>query len=141
MNIPELKALFNKVKYTESIVSQLQNNELSHIHLQGMVGSSPAFVGNALYNNFPVNQLFILNDKEEAAYFYNDLEHVVGEEKVLFFPASYKVAYQIEETDNANILLRAEVLNALTKKSSTKIIVTFPDALSEKVVTKILVVK
>ncbi|TXB65114.1 transcription-repair coupling factor [Vicingus serpentipes] len=136
MNIPELKALFNKAKHTELIVSQLQNNELSHIHLQGMVGSSPAFVGNALYHNFPVNQLFILNDKEEAAYFYNDLEHIVGEEKVLFFPASYKVAYQIEETDNANILLRAEVLNALTKKSSTKIIVTFPDALSEKVVTK-----
>jgi len=136
MNIPELKSIFNKSKNTELICEQLQDNELSHIHLKGLVGSSTAFISNSIYQKFPVNQLFILNDKEEAAYFLNDLEHIVGEERVLFFPPSYKRAYQIEDTDNSNILMRAEVLNALTKKSSTKIVVTYPDALAEKVVTK-----
>ena len=136
MNIPELKATFNKDQNTQLICEQLQNHERSYVHLKGLVGSSTAFISNSIYHHFPVNQLFILNDKEEAAYFLNDLEHIVGEDKVLFFPPSYKRAYQIEETDNSNILLRAEVLNALTKRSSTKIIVTYPDALAEKVVTK-----
>lgn len=136
MNIPELKSLFSKAKNTQLICEQLQNNEHSHVHAKGLIGSATAFVSQAVYQQFPINQLFVLNDKEEAAYFLNDLEHIVGEEKVLFFPPSYKRAYQIEDTDNANILLRAEVLNALTKKSSSKIIVTYPDALAEKVVTK-----
>lgn len=78
----------------------------------------------------------MLNDKEEAAYVLNDLESVVGEENVLFFPASYKRAYQVDDTDNANVLLRAEVLNALANPASPNIIVTYPEALAEKVVTK-----
>ncbi len=136
MNIPELKSLFSQSKNTQVLLETLQENELSHIQLKGLMGSSPAFFSQALFHQFPINQLFILNDKEEAAYFLNDLEHVVGDDKVLFFPPSYKRAYQIEETDNSNILLRAEVLNSLSKKSSSKIIVTYPDALAEKVVTK-----
>lgn len=136
MNIPELKSLFSQSKNTQVLLETLQENELSHIQLKGLMGSSPAFFSQALFQQFPINQLFILNDKEEAAYFLNDLEHIVGEDKVLFFPPSYKRAYQIEETDNSNILLRAEVLNSLSKKSSSKIIVTYPDALAEKVVTK-----
>ncbi|MCB0410321.1 MAG: transcription-repair coupling factor, partial [Flavobacteriales bacterium] len=132
MNIPELKSLFSQSKNTQVLLETLQENELSHIQLKGLMGSSPAFFSQALFQQFPINQLFILNDKEEAAYFLNDLEHIVGEDKVLFFPPSYKRAYQIEETDNSNILLRAEVLNSLSKKSSSKIIVTYPDALAEK---------
>jgi transcription-repair coupling factor (superfamily II helicase) len=136
MNALELKNRFVKAQQTNSICAQFQNNIISHIHLKGLVGSSTGFIVNGVYQNFPVDQLFILNDKEEAAYFFNDLEQIVGEDKVLFFPSSYRRPYQIEETDNSNILLRAEVLNALSKKSSTKLVVTYPDALSEKVVTK-----
>jgi len=136
MKAPELKALFSTAEKTKKIVQQFKDCETSHIHLKGLVGSSSAFSANGVYQNFPIDQLFILNDKEEAAYFFNDLEHIVGEEKVLFFPSSYRRPYEIEETDNSNILLRAEVLNALSKKSNTKLVVTYPDALSEKVVTK-----
>lgn len=136
MNAPELKSLFAKSEKVKQIQSQFEDNDLSHVHLKGLIGSSPAFIANALFQNFPVNQLFVLNDKEEAAYFYNDLQQIVGEDKVLFFPSSYKRAYEVEDTDNANILLRAEVLNALIKRSSNKIVVSYPDALSEKVVTK-----
>lgn len=136
MKSPELKSIFSKSAQIETISKQFQDHEKSHLHLKGIVGSAAAFIANGVYQNFPIDQLFILNDKEEAAYFFNDLERIVGEDKVLFFPSSYRRPYQIEETDNANILLRAEVLNALSKKSSTKLVVSYPDALSEKVVTK-----
>lgn len=136
MKAMELKAIFSNSEKTQKICNQFKENELSHVHLQGLVGSAVPFLANGIFSNFPVDQLFILNDKEEAAYFYNDLQRIVGDEKVLFFPSSYRRPYQIEDTDNSNILLRAEVLSALAKKSSTKCVVTYPDALSEKVVTK-----
>ena len=78
----------------------------------------------------------MLKDKEEAAYFLNDLEQLVGANEVLFYPGSYRRPYQIEETDNANVLLRAEVLNRINSRKKPAIIVTYPDALFEKVVTR-----
>jgi transcription-repair coupling factor (superfamily II helicase) len=80
--------------------------------------------------------LLVFNDKEEAAYYLNDLEQLLGEKNVLFYPGSYRRPYQIEETDNANILLRSEVLNRINSKQKPAIIVTYPAALFEKVVTK-----
>ena len=136
MKALELKAVFSNSEKTREICQYFENNELSHVHLKGLVGSAPSFIANGVFSKFPVDQVFILNDKEEAAYFFNDLEKIVGEDKVLFFPSSYRRPYQVEDTDNSNILLRAEVLNALSKRSSNKCIVTYPDALSEKVVTK-----
>ena len=136
MNAVALKTVFSNAEKISEICQQFENNELSHVHLKGLVGSAPSFVANGIFSKFPVNQVFILDDKEEAAYFFNDLERVIGEDKVLFFPSSYRKPYHIEETDNSNVLSRAEVLNALSKKSSTKCVVTYPGALSEKVVTK-----
>lgn len=77
-----------------------------------------------------------MNDKEEAAYHLNDLEQLIGENDVLFYPGSYRRPYQIEETDNANVLLRAEVLNRINSRKKPAVIVTYPDALFEKVVTR-----
>ena len=78
--------------------------------------------------------LFIFRDKEEASYFINDIELLLNNE-VFFFPSSYRRAYQLEETDNANILLRSEVLNKLNNKRNS-IIITYSKALSEKVVSR-----
>jgi hypothetical protein len=75
-------------------------------------------------------------DKEEAAYYLNDLENLINDQDVLFYPSSYRRPYQIEETDNANILLRAEVLNRINSRKKPSIIVTYPEALFEKVVTR-----
>lgn len=136
MKAMELKAVFSNAEKTQKICNHFKENEISHVHLQGLVGSAVPFLANGVFSNFPVDQVFILNDKEEAAYFFNDLERILGDEKVLFFPSSYRRPYQIEDTDNSNILLRAEVLSALSKRTSTKCVVTYPDALSEKVVTK-----
>jgi len=136
MKIPELKSIFSNSSQLKKIVSSIENNDSVQLYLKGLVGSSVAFISNSVFQKFPLNQLFILNDKEEAAYVLNDLESVAGEENVLFFPASYKNAYQVDDTDNANVLMRAEVLNALANPSSPNIIVTYPEALAEKVVTK-----
>ncbi|MBP1645595.1 MAG: transcription-repair coupling factor [Bacteroidetes bacterium] len=91
--------------------------------------------------------LIVLPDKERAAYFYNDIEQIFSEQdldyskkNVLFYPCSYKLPYQVEDIDNANILLRAEVLNRLNSNDKT-IIVSYPEALLEKVVSKQVLTK
>ena len=68
--------------------------------------------------------------------YLNDLELLLGDNNVLFFPGSYRSPYQIEETDNANVLLRSEVLNRLSSRKKPACIITYPEALFEKVITK-----
>ncbi|MBF2708977.1 transcription-repair coupling factor [Flavobacterium soyangense] len=119
----------------KQIVDSLQQAE-QKIQLSGLIGSSLSFVVQSLFKNTEKPFLVILNDKEEAAYYLNDLEQMIGEEDVLFYPGSYRRPYQIEDTDNANILLRAEVLNRINSRKKPAIIVTYPEALFEKVVTR-----
>ncbi len=108
----------------------------SPIQINGLVGSSLSLVLSDSFQNSNTPFLLIFNDKEEAAYYLNDLEHLIGEKDVLFYPGSYRRPYQIEETDNANVLLRAEVLNRINSRKKPAVIVTYPDALFEKVVTR-----
>jgi transcription-repair coupling factor (superfamily II helicase) len=131
-------------KFNESGNNLLLTQELkggvTRIHLKNVVGSAISFIAASAYQNVYKTNLLIVNDKEEAAYLLNDLENLLGEENVLFFPASYRMPYEHEEIDNANILLRAEVLNKLNAPSSAGskhvCIVSYPEALTEKVVTK-----
>ncbi|GGX12426.1 transcription-repair coupling factor [Aquimarina muelleri] len=106
------------------------------IHLQGSIGSSLSFVIENSFKQAEKPFLCIFNDKEEAAYHLNDLEQLLGDKNVLFYPGSYRRPYQIEETDNANVLLRAEVLNRINSRKKPALIITYPDALFEKVVTR-----
>ncbi|MFD0834610.1 transcription-repair coupling factor [Mariniflexile aquimaris] len=108
----------------------------SRIHIKGLVGSSFSFVISSLFNQNELPFLLVFNDKEEAAFYLNDLEQLCGDKDVLFYPGSYRRPYQIEETDNANVLLRAEVLNRINSRKKPAIIVTYPDALFEQVVTR-----
>ncbi|WP_062053883.1 transcription-repair coupling factor [Aquimarina longa] len=105
-------------------------------HIQGSIGSSVSFVIENSFRQAEKPFLCIFNDKEEAAYYLNDLEQLLGDKNVLFYPGSYRRPYQIEETDNANVLLRAEVLNRINSQKKPALIVTYPDALFEKVVTR-----
>ena len=104
--------------------------------ISGLVGSSYSIVITEVFKQTEKPFLIILNNKEEAAYHLNDLENLLGEKNVLFYPGSYRRPYQIEETDNANVLLRAEVLNRINSRRKPAIIVSYPEALFEKVVTK-----
>ena len=131
-------SLFNSYGTSEKvkqIVESLTPNA-SKIHLKGLVGSALSLVVQALFKKTEKPFLIILNEKEDAAYFLNDLEQILGANDVLFYPSSYRRPYQIEETDNANVLLRAEVLNRINSRKKPAVIVTYPEALFEKVVTR-----
>jgi transcription-repair coupling factor (superfamily II helicase) len=136
MTKAELKELYVSAPKVQEVVERLKNHPQSHIALKKAIGSLASFYAYGIAQNFPINHLFILSDKEEAAYFLNDLEELVGEEKAIFFPGSYRKAYDVEKTDNANIQMRAEALNKINKKDGSYLIVTYPEAITEKVVTK-----
>jgi len=111
------------------------------LHWKGLVGSAKALMSAVVAQQVPGVHLFILADKEEAAYFLNDLEGLFPSDKRLFFyPASYRVPYQQEQTDNANVVTRAEVLERLSEHKNAWI-VTYPEALFEKIPSKKNLVK
>ena len=83
-----------------------------------------SFVISETFKKADKTYLIILNDKEEAAYLLNDLEQLLGNKNVLFYPGSYRRPYQIDETDNANVLLRSEVLNRINSRKKPAVIVT-----------------
>ncbi|MCC8359728.1 transcription-repair coupling factor [Salinimicrobium sediminilitoris] len=108
----------------------------NNVQLKGLVGSALSFVIANAFEEAEKPFLLIFNDKEEAAYYLNDLEQLLGDKNVLFYPGSYRRPYQLEETDNANVLLRAEVLNRINSRKKPALIITYPDAIFEKVVTR-----
>jgi transcription-repair coupling factor (superfamily II helicase) len=131
-----LYSIYDNSPKTQQIVARLLENNQVKMHLSGLLGSALSFVIRSIFKKSELPFLVVLNNKEEAAYYLNDLEQLVGEQDVLFYPGSYRRPYQIEETDNANVLLRAEVLNRINSRKKPAIIVTYPEALFEKVVTR-----
>lgn len=135
MTIAEFRKEFESLKEVGDTAGQLQFAE-SRIHWKGLVGSSASVCCASVASQVPGHHVFVLNDKEEAAYFLNDLEGLFPESNhVLFYPASYRVPYQLEETDNANVVARAEVLEKVNAGKNAWII-TYPEALFEKVPTQ-----
>jgi transcription-repair coupling factor (superfamily II helicase) len=127
-------------RYQESVkvkqvLKQIQQDK-NQIQITNLVGSSMSFVISETFKKDDKSYLLVFNDKEEAAYHLNDLEQLLTQKRVLFYPGSYRRPYQIEETDNANVLMRSEVLNRINSRKKPAIIVTYPEALFEKVVTK-----
>jgi len=126
--------------YLQTLQVQNLQNAMSQTgtktHLKGLVGSSFSFVISTVFKAAEKPFLLVFNDKEEAAHYLNDLEQLCNGKDVLFYPGSYRRPYEIEETDNANVLLRAEVLNRINSQKKPAIIVTYPDALFEQVVTR-----
>ena len=135
MNVSTISSIFNS---SAKIIQLAENITVPEkkVQIKGLVGSSLSFVIQALFEKSELPFLLLFNDKEEAAYYLNDLENLINDQDVLFYPSSYRRPYQIEETDNANILLRAEVLNRINSRKKPSIIVTYPEALFEKVVTR-----
>ena len=136
MDTKELIKRYSELTEVEATANELQILG-SRIHWSGLIGGSKALLCAALCQQVPGNHLFILNDKEEAAYFLNDLENLFpNDSNVLFYPASYRVPYQFEELENANVVARAKVLEKINN-SKNNWVVTYPQALFEKVPTKV----
>ena len=106
-----------------------------NIRIKGLTGSLDSVLIATVFKLHPHDYIIVLQDREEAAYVQNDLQNLL-EREVLLFPMSYKRPYEYDDVENANILMRAEVLNKLANKTTPEIILTYPEALSEKVINK-----
>ena len=141
MTAEELKRYYTDDPQTHLLTGQLKEEGFRG-KITGLNGSAEAFVANAVLTQSEGTHLFLMSDKEEAAYFHNDLTNLNENGlKILFFPGAYRRPYQIEETDNSNVVLRAEVLNEINRRTKRTIIVSYGEALHEKVVTRKLLSK
>jgi transcription-repair coupling factor (superfamily II helicase) len=121
----------------KAISEAIKPNKKQQIRLQGLRGSLDAVMVSAIHQLNHQNDLFILHDKEEAAYFQNDLQNLLPTKDIFLFPESFKRPYDIHEIENANVLFRAEILNRINHKDvNGELIVTYPEALAEKVINK-----
>jgi len=137
LKLREFIQLYKSDSFIKTVADETKPNTHHAIQLKGLSGSLDAVVSAAIYYSNHQNYLFILHDREEAAYFQNDLQNLIPEKEVFLFPSSFKRPYHFEETENANVLMRAEILNRINHKEvSGELIVTYPEAMSEKVINK-----
>ena len=131
-----IEHLFDKISQTRSQKAfETALLEGGCCQVKGLVGSGMSFKLVSAFKNLNRNFLVVLDNVEQAAYHLNDFEQMLSKKEVLFFPASFKEAYNPVATDNANVLLRSEVLKKLSFSKKNKIIVTYPKALFEKVIS------
>ncbi|MBC7418242.1 MAG: transcription-repair coupling factor [Pedobacter sp.] len=139
-----IRDLINRYKTDERVVATAQSlnkGKGSKTQLKGLVGSADAIISISTYFLLHKPQLFVLPNREEAAYFLSDLEGILGKE-VLLFPSSFRKAFEFTQIDTSNVLARAEVLNELNHQSEYgKIVVTYPEALAEKVIDRSILEK
>ena len=135
MGISDILAKFSQSDQVKLLAEALQGKN-PKIHLKGLIGSADAMVAVACYQLQERPLVFVLPTHEEAAYFLSDLEGLL-DKQVLFFPASYRKAFDFTQTDSAHVLQRAETLSTLNRTSELpKMVVTYPEALAEKVINR-----
>ena len=136
MNIQELEKLYAQLPQVSALAKELGKSSVRTVFLDGLLGSSAPMLFGSLALKCKTRLLFILQDAEEAGYFYHDLTQLMGTQDVLFFPSSYRRAIKYAQRDSANEILRTEVLARLSALNSQLYIVTYPEALAEMVVSK-----
>lgn len=136
----DLSGLYGGLAQTKALMKELAGKRTGNVFLQGLRASSaPLLFCGVAQNGGKPCILIILNDQEEAAYFYHDMVQTMGDENVLYFPSAYRRAAKYGQKDDASEILRTEVLSRLTTVepgADTLVIVTSADALAEKVVSK-----
>ncbi|MEE1415486.1 MAG: CarD family transcriptional regulator, partial [Prevotellamassilia sp.] len=139
MQLSELLQKFAAHPQVAALAHILSTPSTTLTHLQGLQASAAPTIFSALTMRKNPTQrpfLFVLNDEEEAGYFYHDLTQMLGDEKALFYPSTYRRAVKYAQRDAANEILRTDVLGKLTtqrQKGGALFVVTFPAALSERV--------
>ncbi len=147
MDIKELKDLYAKLPQVGALADALCNPAIRTVSLDGLVASSAPMAFAALAARCPLTALFILQDADEAGYFYHDLTQILGLSDVLFFPSSYRRAVKYAQRDSANEILRTEALGRLSARLGEKggergakgrplYVVTCPEAVAELVVSR-----
>ncbi len=136
MDIKDIITQYKTHPQHEAVVGHLEKKGLVRLALKALSGSGLAMFAAAVLQEVQKTMLFILPDKEEAAYFYNDLFNLLPNKQILFFPSSYKRSIKYGKTDEMGIIQRTEVLNKLASKNRNLIIISYPEALAEKVISK-----
>ena len=140
MDIQDIKQLYAKAPGTVALCKLLQENRGSNIFLQGQQASATPLLFAAVATEIKQTFLFVLQDADEAGYFYHDLTQVMGMQNVLFFPSSFKRSVKYGQRDSANEILRTEVLARVSARDNqateSLLIISYPEALSELVVSK-----
>ncbi len=136
MKIDELQQLLVKHPQVAAMRQLVEQGKVNHIYCGGLKASASSVYASALIGNTNSPFVFILGDLEEAGYFYHDLTQILGDNQVLFFPSSFRRAIKYGQKDAANEILRTEVLSRLEKNVTNLFVVTYPDALAEKVIAR-----
>lgn len=137
MDRPAFITLYQSDPFFQTLAHQITNSEKTSFQFKGLSGSLDMVIFSALYESKGGFHLMIAQDKEEAAYLNTDIQNLLGTEDHLIFPSSFKRPYHYDEVDNANVLMRAEILNrVLESKEKPGIIITYPEALYERVINK-----
>ncbi len=136
MSIQELQSLYGTLPQASALVEFFKQKTFQSLFLEGLVGSSTPLLFSSIAEKLQRTVVFILNDSDEAGYFYHDLMQIMGPERVLFFPSSYRRAVKYGQRDHANEILRTEVLAKLSDLSGVLYIVTYPQAVAELVVSR-----
>ena len=135
MTISELQNVYAAHPNTKGMISVLKDSSIKTIYLGGVHASCVSLFFSSFIKENPSVYVFVLNDCEEAGYFYHDMVQANGDTDILFFPSSYRRAIKYGQKDAANEILRTEVLSRLEKRENVAV-VTYPEALAEKVVSK-----
>ena len=135
MILQDIAKQYGRSPQANALFDLLKKKSVHSLFLQGLVCSSASMFFGSLQNRLKRTVLFVLDDAEEAGYFYHDLTQILGQESVFFFPSSYRRAVKYGQRDAANEILRTEVLARLSAGNQIYI-VSYPDALAELVVSK-----
>jgi transcription-repair coupling factor (superfamily II helicase) len=137
-NLQRVLGLYRDSKQTQQIVEKFNQDTPARLLLKGMTGAQDSFVLVGTYLADPRTHLLIATDKEEAAYLQNNIANLFEKKPIGFFPDSFKRPMQFEELNTSNVLQRTEMINNITTSSTTgEILVTYPEALFEKVVSPV----
>lgn len=138
MNIQDISDLYAKSPQVAALAKLLEDKSAATVFLQGLVASAAPMMFAAVARRVSPMCLFVLNDAEEAGYFYHDLTQIMGNTDVLFFPSSYRRQIKYGQRDPASEILRTEVLSRLSAplEGHPLYVVTCPEALSELVVSR-----
>ena len=140
MDIKDIRQLYAMTPQTGALLKLLQDKQGGNIFLQGQQASATPLLFASVAEKTVQTFLFVLQDADEAGYFYHDLTQVMGTENVLFFPSSYKRSVKYGQRDSANEILRTEVLAKVSardvKAHEALFIVSYPEALAELVISK-----
>ena len=135
MTLQDIAKLYGRSPQANALVDLLKKKSVHSLFLQGLVCSSASMFFGSMKARLKRSVLFVLDDADEAGYFYHDLTQMLGQESVFFFPSSYRRAVKYGQCDAANEILRTEVLARLSAGNPI-FIVSYPDALAELVVSK-----